>query len=351
MAENVRAAITNERHRWRGFDLVCVDKTSLALPECPELLKKFGYQKIRNAYGNVGAELCVAFHAAGRIPFAFSLGKVYTHEKTLLRKLSRRFLPGQLVLIDAGFYAFENFAALIGRGANFLIPARSAVRPKAIRKLGESDYLAEISHAATKEKMTVRFIYVYRDGFRRRRLVTSLLDPTLYPAGELADIYHERWHIETFYRDFKVTMRGNKWHCRTVDSFKKELIREMILVCLIRLAAGEAARRKRVSPGRISFTRAYAEFKLIFLKIINQTLVFDIDVEWDKMVITLSKHVIKIKPGRSFPRDKGEYRKKTRTLRTGKVGRPRKAPSPERQKKPGRPEELKNLKGTSCLLS
>jgi hypothetical protein len=42
--------------------------------------------------------------------------------------------------------------------------------------------------------------------WHRRRLVTSLLDPILFPASELARIYHMRWDIETFYRDYKHTL-------------------------------------------------------------------------------------------------------------------------------------------------
>jgi hypothetical protein len=67
-------------------------------------------------------------------------------------------------------------------------------------------------------------LFVYRKGFRRRRLVTSLLDPILFPASELANIYHMRWDIETFYRDFKHTMRTTSWHCATPTTFHQELL-------------------------------------------------------------------------------------------------------------------------------
>ena len=48
-----------------------------------------------------------------------------------------------------------------------------------------------------------------RDGFRRRRLVTSLLDPDRFPASELARLYHLRWDIETFYTEEKVVAWKN----------------------------------------------------------------------------------------------------------------------------------------------
>lgn len=338
------------RRLWRGLALVCVDKTSLALPECPELLKHYGYQKVRKLYGNVGAELCVVIDAAGRVPLAHADGKVYTSEKALLAKLKGSFHAGQLVLIDAGYHAFANFKLLRERGAHFLVPAKSTAKPKMLKKLGGGDYLAEITCSETKEKMVVRVVYVQRDGFRRRRLFTSLLDAAPYPAAELAAIYHERWHIETFYRDFKVTMQGNKWHCRSVDAFKKELACKLILACLVRLAAGEAAERGRTAPGKMSFAHGHAEFKLMFAKILDQRKIYDLALEWGKMVVSLVGHVIKEKPGRAFPREKNTYRKKTRSRGCGKVGRPRKA-RPEAVGPSIRPKTLTDSKGTTWLLS
>ena len=84
-----------------------------------------------------------------------------------------------------------------------------------------------------KETMKVRVVYVRRNGFRRRRLVTSLLDPVAYPASE---------------------------HRLLVD------------YC--------------------------------------------------------ARHRIVVRPGRVFPREKQEYRRKSRGLIRGKVGRPRK-PTPK----------------------
>lgn len=107
---------------------------------------------------------------------------------------------GDLLLLDNGFYSLTAFLLIRHRLAHFLIPIKKSGRPRVLRPFGPSDYLCRIQSEG--KSMTVRVIFVYRDGFRRRRLVTSLLDPDQYPAGGLADIYHKRWDIETFYRDF-----------------------------------------------------------------------------------------------------------------------------------------------------
>jgi IS4 transposase len=96
-------------------------------------------------------------------------------------------------------------------------------------------------------------------------LVTSLLDPSLFPASELARLYHLRWDIETFYRDFKHTLQATSWHCHTPASFHQELLVHMIALCLIRLAMLEASRLANVSVAQLSFARALTETRL-FLK-------------------------------------------------------------------------------------
>ena len=156
------------------------------------------------------------------------------------------------------------------RKAHFLIPAKANNRPKVLRTLGQSDYLCQIKDSHDHTTLTVRVLFVYRKGFRRRRLVTSLLDPILFPASELANIYHMRWDIETFYRDFKHTMQATCWHCRTPVTFHQELLVHMIVACLIRIAMLEASHLANVSVSQLSFARALTETRL-FLKILLST--------------------------------------------------------------------------------
>lgn len=320
------------------------------MPECPELLKRLGYQKVRKLFGTVGAELCVVLDNASRAPAAFAFGPVYTSEKALLAKVADCFHEGQLVLLDAGYHGFANLKLLRARGAHFLLPIKSTARPRMVKRLRGGDYIAEIVCAETKEKMLVRVVYTQQPGFKRRRLTTSLLDPKLHPHAELEAIYHERWHIETFYRDFKVAMEGNKWHCLSLDAFEKELLCKLALVCLTRLAAGEAAARRRLAPGMISFARGLAGGALLLAAVVGKGGAELLAAEWRKLVGFLAKHVIRIKPGRSFPRDKNQYRKKNRTRGSGKVGRPRK-PRPEAENNRLRPETLTDSKGMTWLLS
>ena len=48
------------------------------------------------------------------------------------------------------------------------------------------------------------------------RLVTTILDPTMASAEELAALYHERWEIETTLDEFKTHLRGAKIVLRSI---------------------------------------------------------------------------------------------------------------------------------------
>lgn len=259
-------------------------------------------------------ELCCLFDLFTRAPLRFVYDKVCTSEQKLIKNLIWHLKKGDLILLDAGFYYCAIFLKILLRGTHFIIPAKANARPRVLRKLAESDYLCEIKDSYKKTPLTVRVVYVHRDGFRRRRLVTSLLDHILFSASELARLYHLRWDIETFYRDFKCTLRATSWHCQTPKSFHQEILVHMIALCLIRIAMFEGSCLKNIGIAQISFARALTETRL-FLKLLMSSADLDLWPSiWEIFVQCCVRHRVKYKPDRQFSRNKQEYRRKNRGL-------------------------------------
>jgi len=204
LVSRLQKACGTKRRRWHGLRPLACDKTTLVLPESQPLWKCFGSHKGSRGLGPIGVELCCIFDLISRTPLRFVYGKVCTSEHRLLPKLIGRLKKGDLLLLDAGFYFCRNLRKIMVRSAHFIIPANENLHPRVLRKLAESDYLCEIMDYSDKTTVTVRVLFARRNGFRRRRLVTSLLDPIEFPASELARLYHMRWDIETFYRDFRL---------------------------------------------------------------------------------------------------------------------------------------------------
>jgi hypothetical protein len=145
---------------------------------------------------------------------------------------------------------------------------RSRLKP--IKKLGKGDWLVQWKRTAAKPKymsqedyqrlpqtLTVRIIKVKvtAPGMRTRSLVlvTTLLDPTLYPAAEIAELYLQRWRVELTFRDLKTVMKMEVLRCKSPEMVHKEILMHFIAHNLVRLLMQEAALIWSVPPQRISF--------------------------------------------------------------------------------------------------
>ncbi|MEK7153672.1 MAG: IS4 family transposase, partial [Patescibacteria group bacterium] len=335
---------------WNGMRVVAIDKVSLKLPDYPQLCKKFGYHKGNHNLGSIGVEMAVLFATGLRIPVAYKIGKVYTSDETLFSGLTDKVMKNDLVLIDNGFYSVDIFSEITDAGASFVCPANKCATPVMVKKIADGDYISTIRRAAKDGKpekvITVRVIFAHRDGFKRRRIVTSLLDPIKYPKEQIVEVYHERWHIETFYRDFKVTMAGNSWHCQTPENFERELCAKLMVACLIRIAGWRAASKRGVKPGVISFSKALTRTRIFFRTISGSRDPVDFSDAYQELVDGCAKGLVNSKPGRSFSRDRQEYRKKSRGLVKKRRGRPRKHVYVPEIK----PETDTRMKGTVVLI-
>ncbi len=87
-------------------------------------------------------------------------------------------------------------------------------------------------------------------------LVTTLLNATLYPVAELAELYRQRWQVETSLAQLKTTMRMEVLHGKTVPGVLKELTVFAIIYNLVRLVMCHSATLQHISVERISFVDA-----------------------------------------------------------------------------------------------
>jgi hypothetical protein len=99
---------------------------------------------------------------------------------------------------------------------------------------------------------------VTRPGFRVRMitLVTTLLDAEAYPAEELAELYFQRWEVETDFAHLKTTLGMDVLHRQTEAGVLKELTVYAIVYNLVRVVMPEASRRQGVPLTRVSFVDA-----------------------------------------------------------------------------------------------
>jgi hypothetical protein len=319
LVEHAYESLPPHLRRWHGLRLVAADCTFLVLPEA--FWPRFGSHGGSRGQGPALVQAIVLYELASRCPIAFRLGSAKSDDRALLLRLLGQVHADDLLLVDNGFYSIEVLARILRRGAHFLIPTRSNAKPKLLEKLGTDDGLYQIrasdywkDRPDVPPAMTVRLIVAHCDGFRPRTLVTSLVDPERFPAPDLVALYHQRWHIETFFRDLKHTLHVTHWHAHTLKPLYAELIFAMALATLTRLLMAQAAAQAHVSPASLSFGKSLPRV-VRALALAGSPFSPGWEQLHRELLDCLALCKLDARPGRSFQRDTQKRRTARRTKR------------------------------------
>jgi len=94
------------------------------------------------------------------------------------------------------------------------------------------------------------------------------VDPDLYPADEIVELYHERWEIELAYGEVKTDMleaTKQPLRSKTPERIRQEIWGILIAYNLVRLEMERIADEAGVKPTRISFVTTYRHICLELL--------------------------------------------------------------------------------------
>ena len=127
-------------------------------------------------------------------------------------------------------------------------------------------------------------------------LITNL-DRVSFPPAKLMKMYHQRWGIETAFRDLKHTVGLEHFHSKRAEFIAQEVFARLILYNLCELVATHAALFHRTAAHvyQLNFSAA--------VHIIRHALFFLKPDEPPPDVVTLlHKYLLPVRPGRSGPR-------------------------------------------------
>lgn len=174
--------------------------------------------------------------------------------------------PGDILLGDRALCSFAHIALLNARGVYCcfrLHQRRKNFSPglqKWKKQLPRPAWMTAEQFRLLPVSLDVRLVRhsVEQKGFRTRQIfiVTTLLDLQEWPDARIAELYAERWRIETCFNHLKTTMKMNVLKCESVDGVMKELAVYLVVYNLVRMAMLQAAKAQGVSVMRISFVDA-----------------------------------------------------------------------------------------------
>ena len=298
------------RALFHGMHLVALDKKTFNVPEA--LWPVFRSHRGSRGEGPAQAELLVAYDVVVRVPIEFTLGRVRESEHRLAPRVLGALPHPSLLLIDCGFYSFTLFADARSAGHHFLTRMSKRGNPKLLEPFTPKDGLYLIQGGkGRKSQMIVRIITMQRKGFRPVRLVTSLLDREAFPRKEIIELYHQRWHIETFFRELKGELDLDHWHTRKLKGLYVELLFTLTYVTIVRAHMAEAVAGKRLLPGHLSFGRGAQACLRAWCRI-PRCMPEEAHALRHELLELLATFKIDIRPGRRFERDTQKRRAASR---------------------------------------
>ena len=249
--------------------LVAIDGSTLALQDTAENSETFGRSSNQNGEGAWPLARFAALVECGtRLIFGAALDGYHTSEVILAQSLVSRLNAGMLCMADRLFLGYELWRQCAATGAQLLWRAKVSLLLKKIQSLPDGSYLAQWLPKSEDKKgnkpIIVRVIE-YRicqdpapiNGSSPDiyRLLTTILDPAIASASELAQLYPQRWKIEIAIKEGKTIKRNGTV---TLRSKKPELVKQefwgMILAhYLVRKMMAQAALDRKRDPDELSY--------------------------------------------------------------------------------------------------
>ena len=257
-------------HAWRGLAVYLIDGTTLRVPDSEQNWATFGGQvgngsRAGSAYPTV--RLVALMTARAHLLAAVNFGPYKTGEITLAAELWAKLPEESLVIGDRNFGTIRDLYRISSgaAGRHWLVRGKQQ-KFRVVRRLGKNDDLVELTVTKAMRAngpelpptLLMRALRYQRPGFKPVLLLTSLLDPKLYPATELIALYHERWEIELGYDELKTHLlaREEAIRSRTAEQVRQELWGILVAYNLVRVEMERAAKEAGVEPTRISFVNA-----------------------------------------------------------------------------------------------
>jgi hypothetical protein len=334
--EQLDAHLPSKGH-WRGLRPRAEDGTTAQMPDTEANAQEYPYwhgQQEGCAFPMVRLGGLIDLSHGGLCEFATS--GMDTSELRNHRQLEDRLQAGDVFIADRLYSGYELIERLASKGVHYIGRTHKSrkIDFRKGRKIGPNERLVTwtkpyqlpkasiLTKAQWQEvpnELPVRLIRCKgpdREGKQKTRyIVTTLLDPKVYPAEEVAALYLHRWEIEVRFRDIKTTLGMELLRTKSPAMIEKELLMYQIVYNLMRLVMLKAATAHRVNHRRLSF-RGVQQVIQAFVENFRDLACHPLLRlrQRAKMWARIAERIVTERPGRNEPRRVKRRRKCTRWL-------------------------------------
>ncbi len=260
---------------YRSWQLMGIDGLCLDLADTEANVERFGRPPSSRGGGRGGAfpqaRVLGLAECGSHAIIDAAIGSYHQGEQTLAESVLRSLKPGMLLVADRGFFSYTLWDKSSATGADLLWRLKSnAVLP--VEKRYPDGSFASHIYPGTKARrnhtdgIAVRVIEYTLAGDdanaapmdRTYRLLTTITDPAAAPAPDLAQLYSQRWEIETAFGELKTHQRspGVVLRSKMPDGVIQEVYGYLCVHYAIRWLMHSAATDYGHDPDRLSFTRS-----------------------------------------------------------------------------------------------
>ena len=306
----------------RGRPVKVVDGSTIQLSDTPRNQKRYPQptsQKPGCGFPVIRFVALLSLNSGAILQVVWD--SLHSHDLRLFRRLWQSLCIGDIILGDRAFGEYSTLAQLPRQGVDVVarLHHQRKVDFRKAKRLAKDDGLfvwtkgyeqSGLSTARPWQQMPaqilvriLRFTATIR-GFRHRRvtLVTTLLDPQLYPAQQIIALYGRRWSLELCFRDLKTTMGMEALRCQSPEMAEKELLTYLVAHNLIRCVMAEAVARYQVQLERISFKGsldALRQYSAAMAQARSKKLRRQL---WEDLLFNLARDLVPLRPNRREPR-------------------------------------------------
>ena len=269
----------------RDWRLMAVDGFELDVPDTPANAAAFGYPAGAREHPAFPKVRVVTIGECGsHAKVAAQMGPVGgkgASEQALARRTFGRLEEDWLLIADRGFYNWPDWQAATATGAELLWRVKADLRLPVLELLPDGSYLSVVAKPTLHDKARNKLIAAARAGERfdesqamRVRvieyeipdrdgdgeliaLITTITDPGLASAQELAQAYCQRWEEETGNDQLKTCLRGPGavLRSKSPDMVRQEIYGYLLTHYAISALICHAATEADIDPDRVKFLR------------------------------------------------------------------------------------------------
>ncbi len=258
---------------YRSWRLMSMDGLCLDVADTEANVERFGRPASSRGDGRGGAfpqvRVLGLAECGSHAIIDAAVGAYRQGEQTLVESVLRSLLPGMLLLADRGFFSYTLWDKARATGADLVWRIKSNAVLPVEKRYSDGSFASRI-YPGTKARrnhtngIDVRVVeYTLAPGDtdadeRTYRLMSTITDPDAAPAAELAQLYTQRWEIETAFDELKTHQRGPGMVLRSKmpDGVIQEVYGYLCVHYAIRWLMHSAATDYGHDPDRLSFTRS-----------------------------------------------------------------------------------------------